>query len=138
MASPQGRGCTSSGCESGVTYVTDLQLGSIDPAALEITVCRNAVCATTALSQREPTLWQVLLIGPLSGRIDLVGAADPHQLRIRLTGAAAVFSDGDVYVIRVRVPGQAPLLDITSPVTYRIVRPDGGDCDVGCLQAILS
>lgn len=138
VASPQGRSCTRSDCESGVTYATGLQLGAIDPAALEITVCRNAVCATTALVQRDAALWQASLIGPLSGRIELAGAADPRQLRITLTGTAAVLSDGDVYVIRVRVPGQSPLVETTRPVDYQIVRPDGGDCDAGCAQAVLS
>ncbi|MFO0575197.1 MAG: hypothetical protein U1A78_14500 [Polyangia bacterium] len=138
VASPQGRSCTRSDCESGVTYTTSLQLGGVDPAALEITVCRNTVCATTALLQRDAALWQAILIGPLSGRIELTGAADPRQLRITLTGTAAALSDGDVYVVRVGVPGQAPLVDVTRPVSYELVRPDGGDCDAGCAQASLS
>ena len=138
VASPQGRSCTRSDCESGVTYTTGLSLGGIDPAALEITVCRNTVCATTSLVQRDAALWQATLIGPLGGRIELAGAADPRQLRITLTGTASALSDGDVYVVRVRVPGQAPLVDTTRPVTYELVRPDGGDCDAGCAQASLS
>jgi hypothetical protein len=137
VASPQGRSCTRSDCESGVTYATGLQLGALDPAVLEITVCRNAVCATTRLAQKEAALWQAMLIGPLSGRIDLSGAADPRQLRVSLTATATALSDGDVYLVRVRVPGQAPLVETSRPVTYEIVRPDGGDCDAGCAQAIL-
>lgn len=138
VASPQGRSCTRTDCESGVTYTAGLQLGAAEPGGLEITVCRNTVCATTRLARQDAARWQATLIGPLSGQVELVGAADPRQLHVALTGPAASLSDGDVYVIRVGVPGQPPLLDAARPVTYQVVRPDGGECDAGCVQATLS
>lgn len=142
VAGPQNRVCPPSDCESGATYTGRIKLAAADRARAEITVCRNAVCATAYPAQQAGSnlAYSAALLGPLGGRVQLTGSSDltdASDLLVQITGAAGSLNDGDVYMVRVSLPGQMPLFELTRAATYQVVRAAGSDCDPGCKQATL-
>ena len=150
VASPHGQVCASVDCVSSVTYSGSLTVAAADLPRLEILLCRNGVCATTRLAMNNPETWTATLVGPLGGplnntagsmiggSVSVAGPAELRKLSIVFYGSPATLSDGDEYVIRIGVPGQALLLDRTSTARYDDPLPDGADCDSVCKKAVLS
>lgn len=152
VASPHSQVCASVDCRSSVSYSGALTVAAADLPRLEVLLCRNGVCATTRLATADDVTWSATVVGPLGGplsstgstgstlggSVSLSGFTDVRKLSIFLYGTAATFSDGDEYVIRIGVPGDAPLLDLKRTVSYEVLRPAGPDCDLVCKKAVLS
>lgn len=150
VASPQNQFCALFECRSSVSYTGLLKVTDADLPRVEVLLCRNGVCATTRLAMTDSVNWSAMIVGPLGGPLSsaagstltgvvaLSGPAELRKLTLYLYGTAATFRDGDEYVIRIGVPGDAPLLDLVRTVSYEVERPAGADCDLVCKKAVLS
>jgi len=126
--------CTDVGCTSGVHFRSALRFqGAAD--SLDITVCRNGVCAHGTAKSSGCSL---------SGSIDVTCAisVSAGTTAIAFDVAAASpddIKDGDIYVFRAtRGATNETLIEVTKAAKYATQKPNGPTCPPTCKSVDLS
>jgi len=91
--------CIPVGCLSGALYDGTINLGSVDPGSLILSVCRNGVCAKTPLRKDSTGRYVGQIAPPLPVSAWLDSSVTPARLWTYVFGRPELLVDGDVYEI---------------------------------------
>jgi hypothetical protein len=131
--SPSGLTCTGSRCLTFLQLITHIPDKDWAGSSI-ITLCRNAVCATTdkALIDGYPKFQ-----GELRAEVTHFLRDGVYEISISMAPDPAVLADGDVYRIRAVNDLGATLKESEKAVTYETSLPNGAACDLHpCRQGI--
>lgn len=130
-------GCPAVKCPGGVSFSAELAATPADAPNLELQLCRNNLCATI-----RPTAsgagFGCDFAGPLTVACLLTPSGGGLHLQGTFQGLMTNWAAGDVFSVRVGLPGAAPLLNLQKTITsYEETRPAGADCPPLCRSATL-
>jgi hypothetical protein len=131
--SPSGLTCAGTRCFTAFSLITHLPDKDWAGSSI-VTVCRNAVCATTdkALIDGYPRFQ-----GELRAAVSHFLRDGVYEVSISMSPDPAVLADGDVYRIRMVNALGAVVKESEKAVTYETPSPNGGACDLHpCRQGI--
>ena len=125
--SPSGLTCRGTRCVTSLRLITHLPDTS-EAARSIVTVCRNAVCATT---DNRLTYFDVKFEGELRAAFSQFSRDGAFEISIGMSPDSAVLADGDVYRIRIvdSVTG-AVLKTVEQSVAYETSSPSDAACDL--------
>lgn len=130
-----GLSCNVAACSGGVHFAAELAATMADAPNLELRFCRNDLCSSLHPTADGSTCD---FAGPLTAACRLSASANGLHLEVMFQGAMTGWTQGDVFAVRVGLPGVTPLVDVQRAVTYVISRPAGPDCPPVCQSASLN
>lgn len=124
-------------CPGGVSFAADLAATSADAPNLVLELCRNNLCSTLHPTARG-TAFECDFADPLPVACRLEPSGAGLHLQGTFQGLMTNWAAGDVFTVRVGLPGAAPLVNLQKTITsYAETRPAGADCPPLCRSATL-
>lgn len=122
------------GCDANCLSMvsgTGTMTGDVSTAH-DTSVCSDSACSTVPITFDAKGNALATYVGDVTGTLDITPAGD---IRLRVTGKANGFNDGDVYGLLVNATGGTTLVAKTSPnVTYAETHA----CGYSCKQAFFT
>lgn len=130
--------CAAVQCSGGVGFTADLAATAADAPNLELRLCRNDLCSTLRPTA-DGSAFACDFAGPLTAACRLTPSGGGLHLELTFQGVMTGWAAGDVFSVRVGLPGTAPLIDVHKAVdSYEETRPAGADCPPVCRSATLT
>lgn len=134
---PTGCNCAAGGCISSVSVAADLPLTFDELKQAQLTMRRDATCASVDLSQLgdAPVAGTDVHLGSPSSLFITVGMAADGSLWLETGWTDTNFATGDMFSLTVDdASGQAVISEEETTTTYKIYRPNGDSCPPACQE----
>lgn len=134
---PTGCSCATGGCISSVSVAADLPLTFDELKQAQLTMCRNATCASVDLSQlgEAPVAGTDVHLGSPSSLFIAVGVATDGSLWLEASWTDTNLATGDMFSLTVDdASGQAVISEADTATTYKSYQPNGDSCPPTCKE----